>query len=49
MYIIIHFRFYYKKTDDNKSITILYRYINKEYLTAKRINLPYAVKYKKTC
>ncbi len=31
----------------NKSITTLYRYINKGYLTTKRTNLPYAVKYKK--
>lgn len=30
-----------------KSITTLYRYINKGYLTTKRIDLPYAVKYKK--
>jgi transposase, IS30 family len=31
----------------NKSITTLYRYVNKGYLTTKRIDLPYAVKYKK--
>ncbi len=31
----------------NKSVTTLYRYINKGYLTTKRIDLPYAVKYKK--
>jgi IS30 family transposase len=31
----------------NKSISTLYRYINKGYLTTKRIDLPYAVKYKK--
>ena len=31
----------------NKSITTLYRYINNGYLTTKRIDLPYAVKYKK--
>ena len=30
-----------------QSITTLYRYINKGYLTTKRIDLPYAVKYKK--
>ena len=30
-----------------KSITTLYRYINKGFLTTKRIDLPYAVKYKK--
>ena len=30
-----------------KSISNLYGYINKGYLTAKRIDLPYAVKYKK--
>ena len=30
-----------------KSITTLYRYINKGYLTTSRIYLPYAVKYKK--
>ncbi|MEG0909130.1 MAG: helix-turn-helix domain-containing protein [Bacilli bacterium] len=31
----------------NKSVTTLYRYVNKGYLTTKRINLPYAVTYKK--
>ncbi len=31
----------------DKSITTLYRYINKGYLTTKRIDLPFAVKYKK--
>lgn len=31
----------------NKSITTLYRYINKGYLNTKRIDLPYAVTYKK--
>ena len=31
----------------NKSITTLYRYINKGYLTTSRMDLPYAVKYKK--
>ena len=31
----------------DKSITTLYRYVNKGYLTTKRIDLPYAVKYKK--
>ena len=31
----------------NKSITTLYRYINNGYLTTKRLDLPYAVKYKK--
>ena len=35
------------KDDINKSITTLYRYINNGYLTTKRIDLPYAVKYKK--
>jgi len=30
-----------------KSTTTLYRYINNGYLTTKRIDLPYAVKYKK--
>lgn len=30
-----------------QSLTTLYRYINKGYLTTKRIDLPYAVKYKK--
>ena len=30
-----------------KSISTLYGYINKGYLTTKRIDLPYAVKYKK--
>ena len=31
----------------NKSITTLYRYVNNGYLKTKRIDLPYAVKYKK--
>ena len=31
----------------DKSITTLYRYINKGFLSTKRIDLPYAVKYKK--
>ena len=31
----------------DKSITTLYRYVNRGYLTTKRIDLPYAVKYKK--
>lgn len=31
----------------DKSVTTLYRYINNGYLTTKRIDLPYAVKYKK--
>lgn len=31
----------------DKSIATLYRYVNKGYLTTKRIDLPYAVKYKK--
>ena len=31
----------------DKSITTLYRYINDGYLTTKRIDLPFAVKYKK--
>lgn len=31
----------------NKSLTTLYRYVNKGYLSTKRIDLPYAVKYKK--
>lgn len=35
------------KDDIEKSITTLYRYINNGYLTTKRIDLPYAVKYKK--
>ncbi len=30
-----------------KSVTTLYRYINNGYLTTNRIDLPYAVKYKK--
>lgn len=33
--------------DINKSITTLYRYINKGYLTTTRMDLPYAIKYKK--
>ena len=35
------------KDSINKSVTTLYRYINKGYLTTSRMNLPYAVKYKK--
>ena len=35
------------RNEINKSITTLYRYINNGYLTTKRIDLPYAVKYKK--
>lgn len=31
----------------DKSVTTLYRYVNKNYLTTKRIDLPYAVKLKK--
>ena len=31
----------------NKSVTTLYRYINNGYLTTKRMDLPYAVTYKK--
>lgn len=32
----------------DKSITTLYRYVNKDYLSTKRIDLPYTVKLKKT-
>ena len=35
------------KNEINKSITSIYRYINNGYLTTKRIDLPYAVTYKK--
>lgn len=35
------------KNEINKSVTTLYRYINKGYLKTKRIDLPYAVKLKK--
>ncbi len=35
------------KKEIDKSVTTLYRYINKEYLTTKRMDLPYAVTYKK--
>ena len=31
----------------DKSLTTLYRYVNKDYLSTKRIDLPYAVKFKK--
>lgn len=31
----------------HKSLTTLYRYVNKGFLSTKRIDLPYAVKYKK--
>ena len=35
------------KEEINKSVTTLYRYVNNGYLTTKRIDLPYAVTYKK--
>jgi len=35
------------KDSIDKSISTLYRYINKGYLTTTRMDLPYAVKYKK--
>ena len=35
------------KDSINKSISTLYRYVNNGYLTTKRIDLPYAVTYKK--
>ncbi len=35
------------KDSINKSVTTLYRYINNGYLTTSRMDLPYAVKYKK--
>ena len=35
------------KNEINKSVTSIYRYINNGYLTTKRIDLPYAVTYKK--
>lgn len=35
------------KEEIDKSVTTLYRYVNKGYLTTKRIDLPYAVTYKK--
>ena len=35
------------KDDINKSVTTLYRYVNKGYLTTTRMDLPLAVKYKK--
>lgn len=35
------------KTSINKSVTTLYRYVNKGYLSSKRMDLPYAVTYKK--
>ena len=38
-----------KNNDEiKKSVNTIYRYINKEYLSVKRIDLPYAVSYKKT-
>ncbi len=43
--------FYQIKIENNhiikKSVSTLYGYINKGYLTTKRVDLPYAVKYKK--
>ena len=35
------------KNDINKSVTTLYRYVNKGYLSTTRLDLPFAVKYKK--
>lgn len=35
------------KSEIDKSVTTLYRYVNNGYLTTKKIDLPYAVKYKK--
>lgn len=35
------------KEEIEKSVTTIYRYVNNGYLTTKRIDLPYAVKYKK--
>ena len=35
------------KNKVDKSVTTLYRYINKGYLTTRRIDLPSTVKYKK--
>ena len=35
------------KDEIDKSITTIYRYVNKGYLTTKRMDLPYAVTYKK--
>ena len=35
------------KEEIDKSVTTLYRYVNNGYLTTKRIDLPYAVTYKK--
>ncbi|MCI8491326.1 MAG: IS30 family transposase [Lachnospiraceae bacterium] len=35
------------KNEIDKSVTTIYRYINNGYLTTKRIDLPYAVTYKK--
>lgn len=35
------------KDSINKSVTTLYRYINNGFLTTSRMDLPYAVKYKK--
>lgn len=36
-----------KENDLNKSISTIYRYINSGFLTKKRLDLPYAVTYKK--
>lgn len=35
------------KEEIDKSVTTLYRYVNNGFLTTKRMDLPYAVKYKK--
>ena len=35
------------KDEIDKSVTTIYRYINKGYLTTKRMDLPYAITYKK--
>ena len=35
------------KDEIDKSVTTIYRYVNKGYLTTKRMDLPYAITYKK--
>ena len=35
------------KDEIDKSVTTIYRYVNKGYLTTKRMDLPYAATYKK--
>ena len=45
--LFVRLRGHLNKDTINKSVTTLYRYINNGYLTTTRMDLPYAVTYKK--